>query len=310
MAGRAGQKSREAVTNNFRHMLTNMGRGAMEAIALGVPRQLALEAAGRAALDLGTPEAVCAYCPSLALAWAENGFSTVEPAHRLAASLMATTIPQEYVEAFVRMPWRCFGFHVPNGLLGKDEGFCLALHARGGTVHMISIVDQQFHYGIEESLAGWNCKVVDSRVVDGVVEDGIPADFFSPRSVGRTARVTELMGRLFLGVCTEMSGHRQSESGPSATGCREHTDRSQDRRLTSTFKLTRDVNVDVRRAVRDYVEGRTALEPSVQVLVRGHWKMQVYGLGRADRKLIHVEPYWRGPEEGPVAVRAHKIGAS
>lgn len=298
------------MTTGFRHMLMNMGRGALEAIALGVPRQLALEAAGRAALDLGTPEAVCTYCPSLALAWAENGFSTVEPAHRLAASLMATTIPQEYVEDFVRMPWRCFGFHVPNGLLGKEAAFCLALHARGGTVHMISLVGQQFHYGIEESLAGWNSKVVDSRIVDGVVDDGIPADTFSPRSVDHSARVTELLGRLFLGVCTEMSGHRQSESGPSAMDRREQANRSQDRHITSTFKLTRDVNVDVRRAVRDYVEGRTTREPSVQILVRGHWKMQVHGLGRTDRKLIHVEPYWRGPEEGPVAVRAHKIGES
>lgn len=297
------------MTTNFRNLLTHMGRAAIEAIALGVPRQLALEAAGRAALDLGQPEALCRICPSFALAWAENAFSTVEPAHRLAASLMATTIPQEYVEDFVRMPWRCFGFQVPDRLLGKEAGFSLALHTHGGTVQTISLIGQQFHYGVEDSLAGWNSKIVESSVVPGIVDDGIPADFFSPSAVDRTARVTELMGRLFLGVCTEMSGHRQSESGPSTTNGREHTDRSQDRRLTSTFKLTRDVNVDVRRAVRDYVEGRSTRQPSVQILVRGHWKMQVYGLGKADRKLIHVEPYWRGPEDGPVAVRAHKIGA-
>jgi hypothetical protein len=26
------------------------------------------------------------------------------------------------------------------------------------------------------------------------------------------------------------------------------------------------------------------------------------------RKWIHVEPYWRGPVDGPVAVKSHKIG--
>ena len=28
---------------------------------------------------------------------------------------------------------------------------------------------------------------------------------------------------------------------------------------------------------------------------------------RADRRWIHVEPYWRGPEDAPIALRSHKL---
>lgn len=38
----------------------------------------------------------------------------------------------------------------------------------------------------------------------------------------------------------------------------------------------------------------------VRSLVAGHWKMQPCGEGRKDRKLIRIEPYWRGPLDGVV----------
>lgn len=42
-----------------------------------------------------------------------------------------------------------------------------------------------------------------------------------------------------------------------------------------------------------------------RILVAGHWKMQAHGIGRALRKLIHVEPYWRG--EGELANPMHVL---
>jgi len=35
-------------------------------------------------------------------------------------------------------------------------------------------------------------------------------------------------------------------------------------------------------------------ELTIRHVVRGHWKMQPYGPGRSERKLIRIEPYWRG----------------
>ena len=79
---------------------------------------------------------------------------------------------------------------------------------------------------------------------------------------------------------------------------------------TWTFQLARDVKIDCRAAVRDYVRGLAASSPVVQSLVRGHWKRQPHGPGGTERKTIFIEPYWRGPEEAPIAVRAHRPGGS
>jgi hypothetical protein len=45
----------------------------------------------------------------------------------------------------------------------------------------------------------------------------------------------------------------------------------------------------------------------VRSLVAGHWKMQPCGEGRKDRKLIRIEPYWRGPLDAPVVNAIRKV---
>jgi len=67
------------------------------------------------------------------------------------------------------------------------------------------------------------------------------------------------------------------------------------------------VKHDFRDRVRDYVEGKSHSAPNVQVLVSGHHKMQPHGPGNSLRKLIWREPFWRGPEDAPIAIRPHKL---
>lgn len=43
-------------------------------------------------------------------------------------------------------------------------------------------------------------------------------------------------------------------------------------------------------------------------LVRGHWKRQFCGPGRADRRRIWVAPYWRGPDVGIISTRVYEVG--
>jgi len=70
----------------------------------------------------------------------------------------------------------------------------------------------------------------------------------------------------------------------------------------TTWFLGREVKLD--REMRDLAR-EVVLHPKkrnsgwklrIQKLVRGHWKHQPYGPGRTLRKLIHVEPYLRGPD--------------
>ena len=45
----------------------------------------------------------------------------------------------------------------------------------------------------------------------------------------------------------------------------------------------------------------------MRLLVRGHWKNQAHGPGMTLRKLIHVEPYWRGPEMAELVDRPYLV---
>lgn len=55
----------------------------------------------------------------------------------------------------------------------------------------------------------------------------------------------------------------------------------------------------VKRAVKAGTEAREGIVTARHV-VRGHWKPQAYGPGRALRRVIRIDPYWRGA--GPEAL--------
>ncbi len=65
-----------------------------------------------------------------------------------------------------------------------------------------------------------------------------------------------------------------------------------------------------------YVDkGRERSEPgdgtggkvTVRTLAAGHWKRVVHGVGRKERRMSWIEPYWRGPELGPVSNKKHVL---
>jgi hypothetical protein len=47
----------------------------------------------------------------------------------------------------------------------------------------------------------------------------------------------------------------------------------------------------------EVLDGGVGKSPTVRVRVQGHWKRQVFGPARANRKIIWIEPYWRGPDD-------------
>lgn len=68
------------------------------------------------------------------------------------------------------------------------------------------------------------------------------------------------------------------------------------------------VRCDFTREVREHVDGtRRRGAPAFQYVVRGHYKRQVTGPGRVGRKIIWIQPYWRGPEEAVILARPHKV---
>ncbi len=59
---------------------------------------------------------------------------------------------------------------------------------------------------------------------------------------------------------------------------------------------------------RPYVRStKEMLRVSGRKRVRGHWKMQLHGAGGALRRLIHVEPYWRGLDAAEAVDKAYRV---
>lgn len=46
---------------------------------------------------------------------------------------------------------------------------------------------------------------------------------------------------------------------------------------------------------------------SIRIMVRGHWKTQHYGEGKAEQKLIRIEPYYRGPEMADLVTKPYRV---
>lgn len=236
--------------------------------------------------------------PSLGLAWAESGFPSVEIGHRLAASFVCTSVPKEHADG-VRPPWRCFLLRAPLELL-PEFGSALVLFPRDDEVAR-PIFWYRFgvrFFGItyEDTLGSFAYPNLEKEFIYQAPETD---------EVRFLARQNAMFGRLLVGTCIEMDRPNpivESNRGTSGSKGKRRGDPT-----NWTIKLTRPVRVDMRDAVRSYLRGERHGAMRTQHVVRGHHKRQVCGSGLQDRKWIHVEPYWRGDPDAPIAVRAHKL---
>jgi hypothetical protein len=227
--------------------------------------------------------------------WYDCGLPRIAMSHRLAATLMLTRVPREIAGALT-LPWQTFVVDVPSGLLMSGS-----LHDRrpitrllvtrpGATsrLHIIEVSDT----AIGAAIKGFTLADADDLPEDVRFEGTEWPEIHARRYIQTTLR-------LVLGAVLEMDTYRPT--GPRMPRIDDVTVRRTPRGAPEprTFVLTRTVRLDTRATLREYLTG-TGRGTSVQTLVRGHWKMQPCGVGRTERKYIHVEPYWRGPEDGPV----------
>jgi hypothetical protein len=203
----------------------------------------------------------------------------------------------------VYMPWRCFCVKVPSGL-GLDCEYVLVsqVHPPDPGIDIIRFGGIGYARGFEKSLADLgDIEVIENEPLDGTV--------FSEEEVETINRELRMLGRLICGVCIEMSTVRDTVKSRSSGDVKYEKRNGRMEPTTWKFQLTRPVKIDVREAVKQYVSGRRGGKLSLQHLVRGHMKRQPYGPGKVFRKFIHIEPYWRGDEDAPIALRSHELGS-
>lgn len=263
--------------------------------------------------------------------WYASNFSKVILDPNLAASLMATKVTSEVVDAVVA-PWKTFvidvsGLDLPYVTAQGDER---ALH----TVSVEKVDrDGKTFWHLMLFAGKWNLLgqlLSPADLVDGDVDDvidrgagelgkldsadaehvalgSLPKDLAASITAAN-ARVFVAVQRLVVGVCLTMSDPTQvtkvkpAKKKPTITP--KHL---RGLPVTQTYQVGRPVVLDCKKEISDWVRGRRGTSPTVRVLVRGHWKMQPHGPGSLERKVIQVAPYWRGDEHMPKVVRAHEL---
>jgi hypothetical protein len=208
--------------------------------------------------------------------WRRSSYARLEVGHRLAASLALTDVPDD---AEVRAPWEAWSLVVPDGLLGNvARAWCV------GT-EVVAVISRPY-------------------VVSVIGDDRSP----------QPSRVTlDMIRSLVVGACLALSdpeAFRKERQGAGAgQRRRRHSgppDLDQARYLLSA-PVTVDLRDHVRAALDDERAGRRVSSPKVQFLVRGHWKNQAHGPRHSLRRRQWQRPFWKGPEDTRVLLRAHRV---
>lgn len=258
------------------------------------------------------------YATQLASAaeWAFDGFPSVVVGARYAAALCATRAPVEMLQD-VQSPWPSWVLEVPDQLLtfvsayAKEETPVRRL--------LVSRYRRRRASGElqENSTWDWTAYTADGttvyrfgvdteRLLAEVVESPYSAALFPCELTDQDDRTSALIGRLIVGVCLAMeAGHvKRAPKGPPPAW-RRRSKKAAPPPAGRVYVLGAPIQLDCRPSVRDYINGKRSAAPSVQHVVRGHWKNQPHGELNAHRKRIWVVPYWRGPDGAPVLLRDH-----
>ncbi len=233
------------------------------------------------------------------LAWARCGFQRVLVGHKLAASLMATYAGDD-PDVMTCAPWDAYTIEMPPELIPLTAG------GQSGSLDVVSVWRHPFDRKSFFVISSRNSDLL----VSGRLAFPLPSFDLDRANVvlsddqqSSVVRARECIARLIVGTELEMTDPSRVKSPGSST----KRARADGAAPSGVHRLLREVKVDCRAAIAGYIAGTRRNSPSVQTLVRGHFKRVAHGAGRTERRWTHIEPYWRGPEDAPVAVRPHMM---
>ena len=238
--------------------------------------------------------------------WVGDAATQFEVGHKYAAALMATNAGRAVLEDLI-VPWRAILTKVPPGVLVVNQ--------KSYTVVRFMMVRGEkttYRFFVEQD----DPDVPESFWFD--TDDLLAEEDFSEKQIltrpgtqiaqACSARLATVVKRLIVGCLythqhtnhfrERMYGEKRQTVDEEGRGPPAHR----------VIFFGKPMTLDCRERVKSYLSGSCSSLPSVQTLVCGHYKRQVIGVGRGGRKVIWVEPYWRGPEEAPILSRARTIG--
>lgn len=194
-------------------------------------------------------------------------------------------------------PWNAFTIEIPPGLVEvKVEGTtvtldtCCVWHTADGIRVMVMSRSSSFAMG----------GPMRFPVADFDDEDGMIPTTVDEASTQR--RALECFQRLVIAAEVEMLDRSRVKSPPLARVAKEGTPRP-----SGIHRLLREVKIDCRQDIRDWIAGNSSSSPKVLTIVRGHIKRQRHGPQGSLRKWITIEPYPRGLKNATMAVRPRHL---
>jgi hypothetical protein len=210
-----------------------------------------------------------------AATWSEQGNPRIKIGPRLAASLMATTIPPEDA-AHIRLPWRAALIQLPDALVFGDT----ATGARESMRHVLGWTFPGGEVGVRvlsEQRTAW---AIRSSPMGGFGEEDDLGRGMGPQVDSIEKRSLLLVRRLILGVSASLAEPEGSLPGVARVG------------------LPRALKADCRVAVHGYVTEDGMANEAAWTITRGHWKRQNHKTGA----WAWVQPHWGRAVDEPSTV--------
>lgn len=247
-----------------------------------------------------------AYAHARMHAWASTGFPFIRLAsEKLAASLMLTKI-DNLEDLFP--PFLDFKIAIPGGLLFDTVN---EIHVT--RVHVSANQDGSWTFNLGSNdpthkSSQWTCLIesLADKIIpsDATTIDGTP---IGDIKANEHNRLINCIHRLVVGVSFLWDRDRDTQTR-HVTRAHRAENRDAANVQIQTYIMGRDVHLDVRSAVQDYIRGNGKAK-TVQWLTAGHWRWQPYGPNLSLRKRIHIEPHWNNRDKGlPILVRNHVKG--
>jgi hypothetical protein len=259
-------------------------------------------------------------------AWAQQGFPCVALGHKFAAALLVTSATPEAIAA-ARPPFYSFVVEVPEGLLYTTDGrtghrsavrlmlvhklFNPRIPSGWGWAYTTYSDDgvSTFRYGVTAEELLFEELNTDMELPGGrrANDDETP---FSFELTDEDKRTQAMVGRLIVNMCLAFSDPTnvtvRGDGRKAARKLHRGRVRKSDEPVVRNYFLSKPIVHDFREHVAAYLRGERKA-PSIQVLVRGHFKTQHYGPKNAHVKVIWREPFWRGPEDAPIPIRPIQV---
>lgn len=281
---------------------------------------------------------------TFAVLWLHNACTSLTTTHKFAAALCASASKGIDIARDIKLPSPAFRVRVPNGVLDAPEHGIEVSHvdveflSNGDSMYSVHgsgpMIESRREPGTFSRrvlclpvMFSRASEVERARLVESADEFLYqPTDLFggdesesvfdlSPEAASQLSqaevdvrrRIVLMARRLVIGLLLTFTHTPDWKSKVAVgTGAVRRNGPPPHRNIF----IGRPISLDARPAVAQYISGAKSSAPSVQSLVRGHYKRQVIGVSRAGRKVIWIEPYWRGPEDAPILARPYQVGGA